>query len=973
MTDQLDRLRTALAERYVVEREIGSGGMATVYLAEDLKHGRHVAIKVLRSELAAVLGAERFLKEIKVTANLQHPHILPLYDSGEAEGFLYYVMPYVEGESLRDRMDREGQLPLEDALRIAREVASALSYAHSHDVIHRDVKPENVLLSTGEAVVTDFGIARAISEAGGQRLTETGMSVGTPLYMSPEQASGVHHLDGRSDLYSLGCVLYEMLAGEPPYTGATVQALIAKKLGEPAPRVSVLRETVPETVTQAVQKVLAKAPADRFATATDLIAALGSAPVTSSLPPTHRRPFRIVALAVGVAVVGIGAVTAYLTLSRPSIALDSNLLAVAPFDVLSQNPELAIWGEGLMDLLSRNLDGAGPIRTLPPTIAVRRWEGRADAASARSLGQRTGAGLAVYGTLVGVEGDSARVAVTLLDVGSATVIAETEFRERTDRMDMLADTLAVRLLRELGGRRAMGALPLSSIGSRSPAAIRAFLTGEQHYRRSQWDSARVFYERAIALDSAFGLAYRRVGLVLGWSEEGFGMGSRALSALQARAATLGRGLAPRESLLVLADSLEGALTWSVFDGDWSRIERLFGTLEYATERFPEDPEVWYQLGEARYHFGTSIGVTPDAVRSAFERAIELDSGFAPAYLHTIELDVMLDGAAAAVQTLDGLLALRPAGVELGAALLTRALLDPARAASVELQAMLDTLTDDVLERAVVSLGRLPDSAESALRVARVLAARSPAGLASVGRLLGHRGHLEAASETLRRLDWVRPFPNSWRVWLAQGASMQLAMLGAVPQDTVEPVLAAWLAQEYTVGFYLAFPYWADHRDTVRLAEAVRVWVGELDRRRLAQSADSGISGWGRDCALAYLSLARGDTVNAVRAFEVLRDWPGVPGAYVHRLTLAGLFESIGRDADAARVLEQMADSWYAPGPFEVIWVLDRARVNDRLGHREKAVRDYAYVVDAWHRADHELQPFVEESRSALVRLSGERR
>ncbi len=219
MSDVTARMTAALGDRYAIERELGSGGMATVYLAEDRKHKRKVAVKVLRPELAAALGPERFLREIEIAANLTHPHILPLHDSGDADGFLYYVMPYVEGESLRDRIHREKQLPIEDARKIASDVATALSFAHGHDVVHRGIKPENILLEAGIAVVADFGIAKAIHAARGDKLTETGTSVGTPTYMSPEQAAGTSDLDGRSDIYSLGCVLYEMLAGEPPFTG----------------------------------------------------------------------------------------------------------------------------------------------------------------------------------------------------------------------------------------------------------------------------------------------------------------------------------------------------------------------------------------------------------------------------------------------------------------------------------------------------------------------------------------------------------------------------------------------------------------------------------------------------------------------------------------------------------------------------------------------------------------------------------
>jgi serine/threonine protein kinase len=264
MTGSLNPLAAALADRYRLERELGQGGMATVYLAEDLKHQRRVAIKVLRPELAAAIGADRFLREITTTASLRHPHILPLYDSGEADGFLYYVMPYVEGESLRGRLDREKQLPLDDALQIAREVADALSYAHARGIVHRDIKPENILPESGHAAVADFGIAKAMSAAGSDTLTQAGMAIGTPQYMSPEQASGEQDLDGRSDLYALGCVLYEMLAGQPPFTGPTAESLVYQRLTAEPRSITQLRPAVPAEVAVALQRALAKTPADRF-------------------------------------------------------------------------------------------------------------------------------------------------------------------------------------------------------------------------------------------------------------------------------------------------------------------------------------------------------------------------------------------------------------------------------------------------------------------------------------------------------------------------------------------------------------------------------------------------------------------------------------------------------------------------------------------------------------------------------------
>ncbi len=274
MTAPLDRLAAVLADRYRIERELGAGGMATVYLAQDLKHDRKVAIKVLRPELAAVIGAERFLREIKTIATLQHPHILGLIDSGEVQGTAYYVMPFVEGESLRERLTREKQLPVGAAVRIAGEVAAALDYAHRHGVIHRDIKPENILLHDGSALVADFGIALAVSSAGGARMTETGMSLGTPHYMSPEQAMGEREITARSDVYALGAMTYEMLVGEPPFTGPTAQAIIAKVMtGEPA-SLTAQRKSVPETVEAAVLTALAKLPADRFESAAEFAAAL---------------------------------------------------------------------------------------------------------------------------------------------------------------------------------------------------------------------------------------------------------------------------------------------------------------------------------------------------------------------------------------------------------------------------------------------------------------------------------------------------------------------------------------------------------------------------------------------------------------------------------------------------------------------------------------------------------------------------
>ena len=377
MTDAPARLAAALADRYRLERELGAGGMATVYLAHDLKHDRLVAVKVLKPELAAVLGADRFVVEIKTTASMSHPHILPLFDSGEADGFLYYVMPYIQGETIREKLNRETQCGVDEAVRIAREVADALDYAHRHGVIHRDIKPENILLHDGRAMVMDFGIALAVSAAGGGRMTETGLSLGTPHYMSPEQATAEKEISGRSDVYSLATVLYEMLAGNPPHVGASAQQIIMKIITEQPQPVTALRKSVPTNVAAAVAKALEKLPADRFASAKAFSDALGDPAFTlvggtgaerSMAHTRHQRRSATVVLAVAAAIAaGLAAWgwwrPAPMRIARQLIVNMPQLSRVA-FPVLSPFGDRVVfigdgrlWVRDLAGVTSRPLEG----------------------------------------------------------------------------------------------------------------------------------------------------------------------------------------------------------------------------------------------------------------------------------------------------------------------------------------------------------------------------------------------------------------------------------------------------------------------------------------------------------------------------------------------------------------------------------------------------------------------------------------
>ena len=459
-----ERLASSLAERYAIEREIGRGGMATVYLAQDIKHDRTVAIKVLQPELSATIGTDRFDREIRVAAKLQHPHILSLYDSGEADGLLYYVMPFVEGESLRDRMDREKLLPIEDAIQIALEVADALGYAHSRGVVHRDIKPENILLSGGHALVADFGIARAVSSAGSeQRLTETGMALGTPIYMSPEQAVG-DDVGPTSDLYSLGCVLYEMLAGTPPFTGPNSRAIMARHAMDPVPGLQVIRDTVPDEIEDAVFFALAKVPADRPQTAHQFAEALGvplgmtasrrssgSARVTMSRrtartgtyavePVKSRKPW--IWAASGVFVIGVSAFAGWRFLEKDPPAddaggLDRHNIAVLYFEDRSPQGQLAYLADGLTEGLITSLGGGRGLSVISRN-GVSQYRG--SSLGPDSIARALQVGTVVTGT-VEPENDSVRVSVRVLD-DAGNEFGRTTFKEDAKNLAGLSASLA---------------------------------------------------------------------------------------------------------------------------------------------------------------------------------------------------------------------------------------------------------------------------------------------------------------------------------------------------------------------------------------------------------------------------------------------------------------------------------------------------------------------------------------------------
>jgi len=518
MGDPPDGLRDALADRYRLTRELGRGGMATVYLAQDLRHDRPVALKVLHPELARTLGPDRFLREIKLCARLQHPHILTVLDSGDAGGQLWFTMPFVEGESLRDRLEREKQLPIEDAVRLAREAAEALDYAHRHGVIHRDIKPENILLSGDHALVADFGIAQALAGDAGaeQRLTETGITLGTPAYMSPEQAAGARSLDARSDVYSLACVLWEMLAGEPPFSGPTPQAMMARRFTESPRPLRAVRETVPENVEKAVAKALSKSPADRYSSALKFGRALTAAEPTVAAPAAKRpNRYRSVALLGLGFLLGLGVLFGWLRRhsSEPAPAGGgTKRLAVLPFDNLGDSAD-GYFADGMTDEVRGKLATLGGLQVIAHRSAA---EYAGTTKSFQEIGRELGVDYLLVGKVRWEKSDSSqsrvRVSPELIEVAGSTTRWQQPFDAVLSDVFQVQGEIAGKVAQALDV--ALGAPDRERIKlrpSRNLAAYDAFLRGEEAFKLgADQERAAAAYERAIALDSTFMQAWARL-------------------------------------------------------------------------------------------------------------------------------------------------------------------------------------------------------------------------------------------------------------------------------------------------------------------------------------------------------------------------------------------------------------------------------------------------------------------------------
>ena len=622
LTDIAVRLQAALGDRYRIERELGRGGMATVHLAHDLRHDRPVALKVFHPELAAALG-ERFLREIRVAAKLSHPHILTVHDSGESAGLLWYTMPVVDGESLRQRIRRERQLPVEEAVRLARTVAEALDFAHAHGIVHRDIKPENILLFGNEPMVADFGIALALDALGQDRLTQTGFSLGTPAYMSPEQACAEPRLDGRTDIYSLGCVLYEMLAGEPPYTGPTPQAVVARRLTEPPPSLRAVRD-LPEALERAIYKALARSPADRFATGRDFVRAISealtSAPATTlprpAAPAPRRRSPKALA---GALLLTLALGLAWIAFRRSATDLPPahTQLAVLPFSVPGAGAFVYLV-EGMVDLLSRNLNGVGAQVTVDPgrvMSALRGGEERGvqDAGRGRDIARRLGAGRYIIGS-VHAAGGHLRIQAQLYqqDSGAVRPIAQVAVEGDSTALFDLVDELSAQLLVRGGQGQGARLAQTAALTTGSLPALKVYLDAERNLRAARFDSAVAGFQLAVGLDTSFALAHYRLAVAAMWTGR---MGLLAPAMTRALALADRLGERDRRLLSAFAELVRGAPDLA---------ERQYREI---LEAFPEDLEARFQLANVLYNYNAPRGRPPAEAGEQYSRVLEVDPEF----------------------------------------------------------------------------------------------------------------------------------------------------------------------------------------------------------------------------------------------------------------------------------------------------------------------------------------------------------
>ena len=987
-------LGAALASRYTIERELGRGGMATVYLARDLRHDRLVALKVLRPELAATLGPERFQREIRLSARLSHSSILPVFDSGEAAGRLWYAMPYVEGQSLRQRLGKEAQLGVSEALRIAGQVAAALAHAHGQGIVHRDIKPENILLSGDQALVADFGIAKALDAASTEKLTETGLSLGTPAYMSPEQASG-GAVDARSDIYSLGCVLYEMLAGAPPFTGPTAQAILARHALDPVPPLRTVRATLPEAIDSAVGRALAKVPADRFATVGEFAEAL-VADHMSAPAFWARRSIRPVRLGLSLLAGGIAAGAGAWVLRNPSIPAvmpSAASIAVLPFVAAGADTALTRLGRDLAVTISASLSGVGGITTADRLSVATATADRPNLSTGEgaALARRLGASSLLRGTLVRA-GDNVRVDLGLYSIEGLAPLAEgITVSGHRDSIGPLTDSVAWALLRQVWQRGRPPSPSLDAVTTRSLPALRAFLQGERELGANHWGQASLAYRSAIAADSGFGMAAFRYALSQWWI--GQLVEPEVLDVLRRQ-----QGRFPERERLLMDAFLTVERTPEL------RIERH----ALVTRRFPEYWPGWFLYADALFHGGPVAGHDWREGLDAFHRVVSLNPTLVPAWEHIFFLTLgrnRTETADAFAQlTRLGWLDAQPPGGRLVSRILAAVdssggalspdvdrLLDsfarfmPSPRPAITLEGQLGLEPVFLLEAGYPRLQL--DLNRRALATGQLAAPVARALRAADARSWAARGRWDSALTILSALAAAQPGP-SVGVPAPEGVGYRLAVIGAWLGVT-----SPALADQRRSAAVAAIGY-LDENSRKQMARAGIAWfdglLGFARGNRLAIRAarrDAAASGWyqaplvGRSLD-AFDRALTGDRPTAGRQLAELEQYcvdhedcnSWVPHFAVQRLAAAQWLLEAGAPDEAGRLLRWQDAPWNGcqecvalTGPT----LLARARTEMARGDSGSAQGYYREFLRLFDQPMPSQAYLVEEAKVALTRLSGE--
>ena len=961
MSDIPERLVAALSGRYAIERELGAGGMATVYLARDLRHKRPVAVKVVRPELGGRDGVERFLREIELAARLQHPHILPLFESGVVDEngapIPYFVMPYVEGETLRQLLQREGRLPVDAAMTVAIEMADALAYAHGKGVVHRDIKPENILLSGGHAVVADFGVAKALQQgttsgAADARLTRAGLAMGTPQYMSPEQATGDAAVDARADQYSLACVIYEMLAGEPPFAGPTAQTVIARSLTAPRPHIGRVRAGVPPELDQVVVRALALEPRDRYPDMSALRAALVAArglPVRSG----RRR-----VIAGGLAALA-GALAASWFATRPasrSIAPAAQTLAVLPFHTSGAGVEFL--REGMVDLLTTNLRGVAGINTVDPRNVMRTWgggdRGANDLRRALDVGRDLDAGSIVLGSAVST-GSRVRLAADIYSVDGDR-LARAQVDGAADSVLGAVDRLSLALLRDIWrSKEPLPNLRLASLTSDSIGALREYLQGEGHYRKLAWDSAQSAYTRAVEIDSTFALAHLRRAQVFGWTG---GYGNEESRTALAVANRFAARLPARDRRLLAG--------YQLFErGKPASAD----SLRAYVAAYPGDVDGWFMLGEAAFHTHIWRPVSPESVYAAFDSVLRRDSTLFPALIHPTEVAVVSRDSARFARYFSRIERTAPSPTSRALRTVAQMTWGPEPGDSAIISALREQ-PSWIIMAVNASYSRERATGDSiAHRYARVqrLGSKAPRfqarGFAARAQMLaglGRWNEMLTLADSLRRLD-----PDKATQVLGYALALGLAPPSRRSMlDSLVETLPAGPEAEYarSLVHMIRGDVRAGRQRIARaLAQPDSAAIPD-DIRSYLMAAD----GWG--------ALLQGDTASGLRRLRAGLDQAAAPGREEDsgflRFQLA--LALAARPETREEGISSLRYGFVLHPLFIPLATLALGPAYEAAGKPDSAALAYRRFIRFWNGADPELQSKVADSRRALEELIQER-